>query len=451
MYQLTKKNLNLLIKNHKKIFAVYGLGNVGGPLAAAWLRKGASVIGVDISKRLLSEIRTGTSHKKEPFLSDTFTRALKNKSLQLTSDGIEASRKSTIKIVAVPVDIKRNKINLNALTSVTKNIAKGLKKNDAVLISTSLPPGTTEKIVLPILEKYTKLKGERDFYLIYNPERIYEGRALEDIEKNYPAIVGGLGKKSLEFGEELLKIISRKGVLKISSLANAEAEKLFEGVYRDVNIALANELADYCETAGVNYWEARKGANSQRFCNLHYPGTGVGGLCIPVYPLFVIESSKKLGKHLKIIEFARETNDYMPKKCVSEALQLLAKNKIKTKGAKIAILGLGFRGEVADTRLSPTYTVVKEFLKKGCKVSVHDPYIMDDKNLPSTVVLTKDLNIAINKANLIFVSSDHKKYSKLNSKSFQFAKKPLLIFDGRNVINKKNFKKASILTIGTRL
>ena len=143
MYQLTKKNLNLLIKNHKKIFAVYGLGNVGGPLAAAWLRKGASVIGVDISKRLLSEIRTGTSHKKEPFLSDTFTRALKNKSLQLTSDGIEASRKSTIKIVAVPVDIKRNKINLNALTSVTKNFAKGLKKNDAVLISTSLPPGTT--------------------------------------------------------------------------------------------------------------------------------------------------------------------------------------------------------------------------------------------------------------------------------------------------------------------
>lgn len=440
---------SILIKN--KIISVYGLGNVGGPLAAAWLRAGAKVIGVDISKKLLSEIKTGTSHRKEPFISETFTKFLKKGKFTLTSNAEDATKHSQIKIIAVPVDFKKNKINLKSLISVSTSIAKGLKKNDAVLISPSVPPGTIKKIVLPLLEKFSKLKGESDFYLIYNPERIYEGRALEDIESNYPAIVAGLGKKSLEFGEKLLNIISKKGVLKISTLENAEAEKLFEGVFRDVNIALANELADFCEKIGVDYWEARKGANSQRFCNLHYPGTGVGGLCIPVYPKFVIESASKINKHLKIVELSRKTNDFMPKKCVNDALTLLAKNKIKAKGSKIAVLGLGFRGEVTDTRLSPTYTVVKELLKKGCKVSVHDPYIMEDKNLPSTVLLTKDLNIAINKANLIFVSSDHKKYSKLNSKSFEFAKKPLLIFDGRNVINKKNFKKASILTIGTRL
>lgn len=423
---------------------------MGGPLAAAWLRAGARVIGIDISTRLLSDINSGKSHKKEPFISETLTKALKNNTFSLTSNGVASARQSNIKIVAVPVDFKNNKADLTALISVSKDIAMSLKKGDAVLISPSVPPGTTENVVLSILEKYSKLEGDKDFYLIYNPERIYEGRALQDIESNYPAIVSGLGKRSLEFGEALLKIISKKGVLKMSSLANAEAEKLFEGVYRDVNIALANELANFCETTGVNYWEARKGANSQPFCHLHYPGTGVGGLCIPVYPRIVIEAASKIGKGLKLIEFARKTNDFMPKKCVNDSINLLAKHNIFPKGIKIAVLGLGFRGEVTDSRLSPTYTVVREFLKKGCKVAVHDPYIKEDDSLPSGVLLTTDLNCVVEKASLVFISSDHKLYSKLRSKSFRNTKKPLLIFDGRNILNKDNFKNASLLTIGIR-
>lgn len=436
--------------NQKKILAVYGLGNVGGPLAAAWIRAGAKVVGVDISKKLLSEIKTGVSHKKEPFISETFTNGLRNKSFSITSNGIDASKKSNIKIVAVPVGLKNNKVDLNALISVSKDISQGLKKDDAVLISPSIPPGTTKNLILPILEKQSKLKGDRDFFLIYNPERTFEGRALQDIEENYPAIVAGLGAKSLAFGKELLKIISKKGILTMSSLENAEAEKLFEGVYRDVNIALANELADFCERIGINYWEARKGANSQPFCHLHYPGTGVGGLCIPVYPKFVIESASKIGKHLKIVEFARRTNDLMPIKCVNDSLDLFAKNKITPKNAKVAVLGLGFRGEVTDARLSPTYAVVKEFLKKGCKIAVHDPYIFEDKLLPTSVQLSSDLNYIVKKASLIFIASDHKIYAKLNEKSFIRTKKPLLIFDGRNILDKNNFKNASLLTIGMR-
>lgn len=436
---------------NKKILAVYGLGNVGGPLAAVWLRAGFTIIGVDISKKLLSDITKGKSHKREPLVSETFSNALKKGKFSLTTDGVTASKQSKIKIVAVPVDIKKNKIDFSALISVTNNIAKGLKKEDAVIISPSLPPGTLKNLVLPLLEKHSKLKGDHDFYLIYNPERIFEGRALQDIEKNYPAIVAGLGKKSLKFGEELLRLISKKGVLKISSIENAEAEKLFEGVYRDVNIALANELADFCARIGVNYWEARMGANSQPFCHLLYPGTGVGGLCIPVYPRFVINSAKNIGKPLPIVTSARKINDSMPKKCVSDAIKLLAKNGIKARGFKVAILGLGFRGDVADSRLSPTYMVVKEFLKKDCKIVVHDPYILEDKNLPPKVLLTKNLNHAVKQATLIFISSDHKMYSKLNAKSFANAKKPLLIFDGRNVLNKRNFKKASLLTIGSKV
>lgn len=437
------------ITSHKKIIAVYGLGNVGAPIAAAWLRAGAKVIGIDISSDLLDQIHAGTSHTKEPFISQTFTKALKNGTLTITSDGKKASHDSHIKIVAVPVALKNNKIDLSALLAVTKNISYGLKKNDAVIICPSIPPGTTRKIIGPILER-SKLSTDKDFYLIYNPERIYEGRALQDIESNYPAIVSGFGQNSLKFAEGLLKIISKKGILSMSTLESAEAEKLFEGVYRDVNIALANELADFCERNGINYWEARLGANSQPYCHLHYPGTGVGGLCIPVYPQFIINASKKINMHVKLTEFSRKINDNMPIKCVIDSIELLNKNDIKIKNAKIAVLGLAFRGEVVDTRLSPTYVVVDEFLKRGCNVTVHDPYVTHDDYLPPSVKLSKDLQSVVQEANLVFISTDHKVYAKLNKNSFSKASKPLLIFDGRNILAKNNFKDVSIMTVGMR-
>ena len=439
--------------NHKKIlakhvFAIYGLGNVGGSIAAVWLRAGAKIIGVDISDILLNKIKNGNSHKKEPLLSETFTDALKKGTFTLSSNGVYASKKSSIKIIAVPVGLKNKKVDLKAVIQVTKDISKGLKKGDTVILSPSLPPRTTSDIVLPILEKGSKLKGEKDFYLIYNPERIFEGRAVQDIEKNYPAIISGLGPKSLKIAENLFGVISKKGVLKMATLAEAEAEKLFEGVYRDVNIALANELADYCERIGINFWETRKGANSQPFCHLHYPGTGVGGFCIPIYPRIIIEDADKVGKTMSLLQYSRKINDNMPKKCVQDAVNLLLKNKIKLKNAKIAVLGLGFRGDVTDTRLSPTYDVVNEFIKNGCNVIIHDPYIFQDKNLPKSVPLSKNLKYVTKDANLIFISSDHKIYSKLTSRSFSKRKKPILFFDGRNILSKKNFTSAKIQTIG---
>ena len=442
--------------NHKKIltkhvFAIYGLGNVGGSIAAVWLRAGAKIIGVDISETLINKIKSGNSHKKEPLLSQTFTDALKKRRLALSSNGIYASKKSSIKIIAVPVGLKNKKVDLQAVIQVTKDISKGLKKGDTVILSPSLPPGTTENIVLPILEKGSKLKGEKDFYLIYNPERIFEGRAVQDIEKNYPAIISGLGLKSLKIAENLFSIISKKGVLKMSTLAGAEAEKLFEGAYRDVNIALANELAGYCEKIGIDFWETRKGTNSQPFCHLHYPGTGVGGFCIPIYPRIIIEDASKFGKTMSLLQYSRRINDNMPKKCVQDAINLLLKNKIKLKNAKIAVLGLGFRGDVTDTRLSPTYDVVNQFIKEGCNVIIHDPYVFEDKNLPRSVLLSKNLKYVTKDADLIFISSDHKIYSKLTSKSFSKGKKRILFFDGRNILSLKNFSRdtALIKTIGT--
>jgi len=235
---LSEKKINKqLLKN--KIISIYGMGNVGGPIAAAWLRAGANIIGVDVSTKLLEEIKLGISHQHEPFLSQIFTKALKKNRLDLTNDGIFASKNSQIKIVAVPVALKNNNVDLSIIKLVVNNISKGLKKNDCIVICPSLPPGTTEKIILPILEKNSGLKGEKDFFLVYSPERIFEGRALQDIEENYPAIISGLGPKSLKFAENLLNIISKKGILQSISDSN---DLIKSAIFRITVISLSYNL-----------------------------------------------------------------------------------------------------------------------------------------------------------------------------------------------------------------
>ena len=139
------------------------------------------------------------------------------------------------------------------------------------------------------MEKTSKLKAGKDFFVIYNPERIYEGRAIFDIEEGHPGIVAGLEKYSEELAEKVFSMLFKKGVIIISRIETAEAEKLFEGIYRDVNIALANELSVLSEKLGIDFWEAQNAANSQPFCHIHKPGIGVGGACIPVYPQFILE------------------------------------------------------------------------------------------------------------------------------------------------------------------
>ncbi len=423
--------------------AVYGLGHVGCPLAAVWLRAGAIVIGVDTNTNVINKATKGISPVAELGVTEAFKKGLKARKLSFTSDGINASKESNFKVVAVPVGLD-NQASLSALEAAISNIAKGLKRGDVVSINPTVPPGTTEDLALPILEKLSGLKNEIDFGLIYSPERIAEGSAIKDIEENYQAIVAGIGPRSLAVGDALYSLISKKGIIKMSSIRAAEAEKLFEGVYRDVNIALANELAKICERLGIDYWEVRKAANSQPYSHLHKPGTGVGGACIPIYPHFVMEVAAKVKATTDITSLAREINSLMPKYCVQEALSLLNKTGKQSANSKVVVLGLAFRGGVSDTRLSPSYDVIQELLNAGCSVTVHDPYVSNDSKLPSSVVLTKKLDEALDGSDLVIIATDHKQYTKINPRKLGKA----AIYDGRGILNRSRFGKASFFGIG---
>jgi nucleotide sugar dehydrogenase len=424
--------------------AVYGLGHVGSPLASAWLRAGAHLIGVDSSSEVLENARKGRTLIPEPGVHEAFSKGLKEKRFHLYGDAIKASQDSHFKLICVPVLLTNSfSADLSAVKQVTTAIGQGLKKGDVVSLNPSVPPGTSEDIVIPLLEGESGLKVEQDFYMVYNPERIYEGRAIEDIEVRYPAIVAGAGVKSLEIGAKLYSLVARKGVLKISNMRTAEAEKLLEGVYRDVNIALANEMAKFCEKVGVDFWVAREAANSQPFCHIHKPGAGVGGACIPVYPQFILHAASASGVECKIISLGRNVNDSMPAYCVEQAMKLIDVADVPK--CIVALLGLGFRGGVSDTRLSPTYKVIEELKKLKVKeIRVHDPFITSDPNLPHDIMLTSNLSKAAKNAHLVILVSDHAEYRNITNEELNGA----AIYDCRGTLDRSRFAALRFASIG---
>jgi nucleotide sugar dehydrogenase len=435
---------NKILSGELKV-TVYGLGHVGSPIAAVWLRAGASVIGVDKSEIVLQNARKGKTHIPEPGVSEAFKMGLEKKKFFVYDDLMKASKDSFVKMICVPVLAPDGTADLSAVESVATEIGKGLKKNDVVTLNPSVPPGTTEDIVIPILQKQSNLRVEDDFYIIYNPERIYEGRAIQDIEERYPGIISGYGKKSLEIGTKIFSIIYQKGIIPMSSIKSAETEKLFEGVYRDVNIALSNELAIFSERLGINFWEVREAANSQPFCNIHRPGIGVGGACIPVYPQFILKTAKVLHIDCNLTKYSRLLNNSMPKYCVTQALKLINPKNIKK--STITLLGLAFRGGVSDTRLSPTYEVIKELQDLKVKeIRIHDPLVKKDPFITTydNIFLFSELSDAIKGADLVMVIADHEEYKKLN---FEILKN-IPLYDGRGIIDSENIISGKYSSIG---
>ena len=419
--------------------SVYGMGYVGLTTCAAWLRAGYRVLGVDILEEKVNALNKGLTSHVEPEVAEEISKAVSSGRFKATSDGVYASKHSDVKLISVPVEVDTEGCPiLRSLEEAGKNIAQGLKIDDAVIVESSVPPGTTLNSVKPLVEKISGLEAEKNFYLAYSPERVYIGRALEDLEVRYPKVVGGIGPKSSEIVGKLYSRIAKKGVKIVSSPTVAEFEKLAEGVYRDVNIALANELAILASKAGIDYQEMAEVANSQPFCHLHQPGVGVGGACIPVYPLFLMTTARNLGINMDLTCVSRRINSLMPNYTAQLALQLVS--KLGLKDAKVAILGLAFRGGIDDTRLSPTYNLINALVKSGVEeITVNDPYVSRDSFLEkSKLKLTKDVDEALKGMDIAIFATDHPEYEGLSLQDLKdkMCKERVGVVDGRQIIRK---------------
>jgi len=414
---LNREEVKQAFKEGKFTIAVYGLGKMGLPLAA-------------INGKVVESINNGTNHiNEEPGLSELVERNVEAGRLKATTDGIWAAKQADVMVILVPtLTDDRGNLKLDPVYEVAGKIAKGLEKGDIVITEATMPPGTTESLI-PILEESGLKLG--DFGLAHAPERTMTGTAIRDITGQYPKIVGASDEKTLEAVIGIYETINKKGVIPMSSIKAAEAVKVFEGVYRDVNIALANELALWCEEHGLDALEIFQAANTQPYCHLHMPGAGVGGHCIPIYPWFVINLAKKTNPRL--IKTTREINDSMPHHVVELTIKGLNEVGKSLKASNVLVLGLTFRGGVREFTKSPAIPIIKELKECGAKVYAYDPLCSEEDAKRFGAEWKEDFK----DVDVIVIVTDHKEFKSLNFEKIAKQVRNKVVVDGRNVLNVK--------------
>ena len=335
---------------------VVGLGKAGLPLAAVIADSGIEVIGSDLDKERVDMLNKGINPiKEEPGLKELIEKH-GGKLLKATTDTTSATKQCDVHIVIVPLFIdEKKKPNFSIMKSAFNSISNGLKRNDLVVLETTVPVGTTEGLIKDILEKGSGLKAGIDFYLAYSPERIMTGYSISRF-KDFPKVVGGINKESTEKAFEVYRKFAKP--IKVINSKTAELTKVAEGVYRDVNIALANELLKTADHYGIDFWEMKKAARHD-FCDILEPGN-VSGHCIPVYPWFLINEL-----NVPLIKGARELNDGM--------VDYYAKKVDKIGGKKVGIIGLSYREGVKEKAYSRSIAMIELLKKKGYDIYGLDP------------------------------------------------------------------------------
>lgn len=441
LLDLGKNKIKRAFRESELNVAIFGLGKMGLPLAAVFADKGARVIGVDIDEKRVEEINSGINPiKEEPGLEEIVRKNVDEGRLKATTDGVKAAKYADLMIILVPTIIDDNHgiINLEPVRDAAEKIAQGLDRGNIVITEATMPPGSTESLI-PILEKSGLKIGE--FGLAHAPERTMTGTAIRDITGQYPKIVGASDERTLEAVSAIYEIINSKGVIKMSSIKAAEAVKVFEGVYRDVNIALANELALFCEEQGLDAWEIFKAANTQPYCHIHMPGAGVGGHCIPLYPWFVMNLAKR---PTRLIRTAREINDSMPDHMVELTLRALNRAGLSARDSNILIFGLTFRGDVYEFRNSPSIQYIQAMKEWTENIYVYDP-ICSEKDAKRFGVKWfkgyKDMDAVV-------IMNDAKEFKNLDLQALGKKLRKKIIIDGRGIVDKKIAEKLGFIYMG---
>ncbi|NJE30331.1 nucleotide sugar dehydrogenase [Thermococcus sp. 18S1] len=401
--------------------SVLGLGYIGLPTALLFASAGYDVIGVDIDSEKVNMLNQGMLPFQEPGLDELFEKA--QKKFRATTK-VEPSDVFLI-AVPTPADSHTKTADLIYVRSAAEMIYPHLKEGDLVILESTVPPLTTEKLVVPILEK-SRLKAGYDFYVAHCPERAIPGKTIYEMVHN-DRVVGGINKKSAELTKRLYRSFV-KGKLYITDATTAEFVKLIENTYRDVNIALVNELAQIAEEYHINIWEAIELANKHPRVHLHKPGPGVGGHCISIDPWFVIQNSS----NGKLIAMARYTNDTMPNYVVKKVKKILKDIKYPT----ITIFGVAYKGNVDDTRETPALRIIKLAENEGINIRVYDP-VVKDFEYPLL-----DLEDAVKDSDCIVVVTDHEIFKYLDPEPVGKLMRNKIVVDTRNILNHDKWKKA---------
>ncbi len=414
---------------------VVGLGYIGLPTAVMFANSGINVHGIDVNPTVIDMIRSKRIHLHEPGLEKALEDAIDTGVFTVSMQPQEAD----VFIIAVPTPVGPGKTaNLSQVVKAAEMLVPILKAGDLVVLESTVPPTTVESVLLPVLKQTHLVIGEQ-LFVCYSPERVMPGRLFHELKHN-DRIVGGINLLSAQKCAELYERIV-DGTIHITDTITAEMVKLMENTYRDVNIALANELARIAEEVGFNVWEAIQLANSHPRVQIHSPGPGVGGHCIAVDPWFIFEKAPKAAR---LIELSRITNDNVPQ-LISNRIREMVRNVHKP---VITLLGVAFKGDIDDIRESPSLVVINELRKNGCQLKIYDPYVHQDMTdkVPT-------LNEAVTGSDCIVLLTDHTIFKDIDFDLIGRLMRSRRIIDTRNLVDLNRLRLSGFLCekIGTPL
>lgn len=424
-------------KKYMKRISVIGFGKIGQAVAANILEKGIAVTAIDTNPVLQDVFKNGIYKTSEPGLSDILVSGFNNNKLVITDDFSFIKGSDSI-IVAIPLLIdKQKKILDEPFLEAMKKIAPFTENKVVIVIETSVPVGFGRNSVVPAIESQGKKHGT-DFLLAHSPERIKSGTMLEQLLQ-IPKVIGGVSKEATDKTHEIYQHFFGKELLhRVENIEAAEVLKLAGMIYRDVNIALSNQLAQFADIAGVDFADLISLINTDKEANLLQPGIGVGGHCTPVYPYFLIENFKQAGLDFTLASQSRLINNQMADYAVS-----LIKDKVKNKRA--LMLGLSFRPNVKEDALSTTYLLNDVLLKTGFEVWLHDVEF-SEKEIKEKGFNAAE-NIYDNGSEVVFLVTMHGEYSQIDFEKLADSGVRYFV-DGRNNIDRNKVQKAGIKYIG---
>lgn len=434
-----KNTLLSKINDKTAVIGVIGLGYVGLPLAVEKAKAGYRVIGFDIQEHKVRKVNEGIN-----YIGDIVPADLKNivrsGRLKATGDYSFISEADCVAIcVPTPLD-EHLQPDISYIANSSKEIAKYLHKGMLVVLESTTYPGTTEEVVKPILES-TGLECGKDFYLAFSPERVDPGNKIYKT-KNTPKVVGGVTPDCTETAAALYSNVLDSEVFRASSPKVAEMEKILENTFRNVNIALVNEMAIICEKMGIDIWEVIEAAKTKPYGFMaFYPGPGVGGHCIAVDPFYLTWKVREFGYHTKLIETAGEINNYMPEFVLERTMKILNRFGKSLNGSEIMVLGAAYKQDIDDVRESPALKVMDLLVRHGARLKYNDPYVpgftYKGRSYESAPLTAENLE----SADLVIITTMHSSYD------YDFIEKhSKFIFDTKNAMkNVKNRAKIETL------
>ena len=390
---------------------IVGQGYIGLPTAALFTRSDCEVVGVDVNEEIINNLNKGKIHIEEPGIAEIIKNAVDNKRYHasLTPEKADAF----IITVPTPYIAENYSCDLSYVIEACNEILPFIEKGNTVIVESTIAPMSTDDVIKPIFEKAGYTIG-KDLYLAHCPERVLPGKIIEELIHN-DRIIGGItpecSKKASEVYGQFVE-----GELMLTEAKTAELSKCMENTYRDVNIALANELAKICAEIGVNALDVIKMANKHPRVNLHSPGPGVGGHCLAIDPYFIYAKAPETAK---IIKLARDTNNSMPQFVYENVCKIIPEGKI-------SIFGVSYKGNTGDDRESPAYKIISLLENKGYEIAIYEPHIERDNFV--------DFNEAIEGSNLILILADHNEFKEMDYEVIKDKMETSIIFDTKNII-----------------